>query len=73
MCEKNALFFVWLFDICELQFGIVREVLLSLGFGLLSPLHTDIPSNKPSAVAFLISTKRPSAQSKNKYGESESP
>ena len=24
--EKKRLFFVWFFDICELQFGIVREV-----------------------------------------------
>ena len=35
--EKCSLFFVWLFDICELQFGIVREVcchlILVLRFG----------------------------------------
>ena len=33
VCEKRCFLLVWLFDICGLQFGIVREVLLLLGFG----------------------------------------
>ena len=32
-CEEKRLPLVWFFDICGLQFGIVREVLLPLGFG----------------------------------------
>ena len=32
-CEEKRLPLVWFFDICGLQFGIVREVLLLLGFG----------------------------------------
>ena len=37
VCDKKGFLFVWLFDICRLQFGIVREVcyhlVLVLQFG----------------------------------------
>ena len=37
MCEKKRLSFVWFFDICVLQFGIVKEIcyclVLFLQFG----------------------------------------
>lgn len=33
VCEKRGFILVLLFDICGLQFRIVREVLLLLGFG----------------------------------------
>ena len=41
-CEKKMLSFVWFFDICGLQFGIVREVCccLVLQFGDLLSLGT---------------------------------
>ena len=32
-CEESRLSLVWFFDIYGLQFGIVGEVLLPLGFG----------------------------------------
>ena len=31
--RKKGSLFIWLFDICGLQFGIVREAFLPLGFG----------------------------------------
>ena len=41
-CEKKRLSFVWFFDICRLQFGIVKEVCccLVLQFGDLLSLGT---------------------------------
>ena len=40
-CEQNRLSFVWFFDICRLQFGIVREVCCCLvQFGDLLSLGT---------------------------------
>ena len=44
VCEKKRLSLVWLFDICGLQFGIVREVccrlVLVMRFGNLLSLST---------------------------------